>query len=213
MKNNNLIKKQIKENLLVQEQLLTYCLDDITSASEQLVACLRAKQKILVCGNGGSAGDAQHFAAELVNRYERDRPPLPAIALTTDSSALTAIANDYSYTEVFAKQILALGQSGDILLAISTSGNSVNVLAAIQAAHSKGMLVIALTGKNGGNLAAMLKEQDICLCVPSSKTARIQEAHILMIHCFCEFIDDTLYPLSSPGKVANAAAKVKSQVY
>lgn len=149
--------------------------------------------KILSCGNGGSAADAQHFSAELVNRFEKERPGLPAFALTTDSSTLTAIANDYNYNQIFSKQITALGQPGDVLLAISTSGNSANVLEAINASHEREMIIVALTGKDGGSIARLLKEQDIEIRIPSNRTARIQEVHLLVIHCLCDFIDTQLF--------------------
>jgi len=145
--------------------------------------------KILACGNGGSAADAQHFSAELLNRFEMERPPLAAVALTTDSSTLTSIANDYDYNQVFSKQIRALGQPNDLLLAISTSGNSRNVIEAVQAAHERQMGVIALTGKSGGTMAELLGPDDIHLCVPHANTARIQEVHILCLHCMCDAID------------------------
>jgi D-sedoheptulose 7-phosphate isomerase len=148
--------------------------------------------KVLACGNGGSAGDAQHFAAEFVGRFERDRPGLAAVSLVTDTSILTAIANDYSFEQIFAKQVHALGQPGDILLAISTSGNSPNVLAAMDAAHEKEMTVIALTGKGGGQMAERLFETDIHLCVPHQRTARIQEVHLLTLHCLCDGVDTLL---------------------
>ena len=164
----------------------------IADAVDRLVAALAADRKILACGNGGSAGDAQHFAAELIGRFERERPELAAIALTTDSSILTAVANDYRFEEVFAKQVRGLGQAGDVLLAISTSGNSANVISAIQAAHERGMAVVALTGKGGGRIAPMLREGDVHLCVPHERTARIQEVHLLMIHCLCDGIDSAL---------------------
>lgn len=164
----------------------------ISQAVEILLNALTNGNKILACGNGGSAADAQHFAAELVGRYERERPGLPAIALTTDSSILTAIANDYSYEQIFSKQVSALGQPGDVLLAISTSGNSGNVVAAMEAAHAREMLVIALTGKGGGKMGAMLGEFDVHLCVPHDRTARIQEVHLLTIHCLCDGIDQLL---------------------
>jgi len=154
---------------------------------------LRSEHKVLSCGNGGSAGDAQHFSSEMLNRFERERPGLPAMALTTDTSTLTSIANDYQYKEVFAKQVRALGQSGDVLLAISTSGNSANVVEAIKAAHEKGMHVIALTGKDGGDMAELLSGDDIELRVPSGSTARTQEVHLLIIHCLCDLIDRQLY--------------------
>ena len=147
---------------------------------------------MLACGNGGSAGDAQHFAAELVGRFERERPGLPAISLATDTSILTAVGNDYGYQQVFSKQVQALGQPGDVLLAISTSGNSGNVIAAIEAAHEKDMAVIALTGKGGGRIGAMLSDRDMHICVPHDRTARIQEVHLLVIHCLCDAIDVSL---------------------
>ena len=165
----------------------------IREAGEAMVQCLLAGQKILSCGNGGSAGDAQHFSAEPINRFERERPSLPAIALTTDSSILTSIANDYSYDEIFAKQIKALGQSNDTLLAISTSGNSNNIIKAISAAQEKQLKIIALTGRNGGEIANQLREEDIEIRVPSQSTARIQETHLLVIHCLCDFIDNHLF--------------------
>lgn len=150
---------------------------------------LSAGKKILACGNGGSAADAQHFAAELVGRFERERKELPAIALTTDSSIMTAIGNDYSYEVIFSKQVKALGQPGDVLIGISTSGNSGNVIEAINAAHQKGMSVIALTGKDGGKIAKILKAGDVNLCVPADRTARIQETHLLLLHCLCDGVD------------------------
>lgn len=164
----------------------------IARAAELLAACLLADGKILACGNGGSAADAQHFAAEMVGRFERERPELPAISLATDTSILTAIANDYSYEQVYAKQVRALGAAGDVLLAISTSGNSANVIAAIAAAHDRAMRVVALNGKDGGQMGAMLAADDVELRVPHERTARIQEIHLLMIHCLCDAIDNTL---------------------
>ena len=164
----------------------------IALAAELLAACLLADGKILACGNGGSAADAQHFAAEMVGRFERERPELPAISLATDTSILTAIANDYSYEQVYAKQVRALGAAGDVLLALSTSGNSANVVAAIAAAHDREMKIIAFTGKGGGQIGGMLAPGDVELCVPHDRTARIQEVHLLMIHCLCDAIDNTL---------------------
>ncbi|MDY0056104.1 MAG: phosphoheptose isomerase [Methyloversatilis sp.] len=161
----------------------------IADAVELMVESLMATGKILACGNGGSAADAQHFAAELVGRYERERPELAAIALTVDSSILTAVANDYSFEQVFAKQVRALGQPQDVLLAISTSGNSANVIAAIDAAHEREMRVVALTGRGGGRIAELLTERDIHICVPAERTARIQEVHLLTLHCLCDGID------------------------
>ena len=161
----------------------------VEAAAERMKAAIAAGGKVLIAGNGGSAADAQHFAAELVNRFEMERPPLAAIALTTDSSILTSIANDYDFTQVFSKQVRALGQPGDVLLAISTSGNSPNVIEAIHAAHEREMHVVALTGKNGGIIGELLGPGDIHLCVPADRTARIQEVHLLTLHCLCDGID------------------------
>lgn len=167
--------------------------DAITAAADAIVKSLLNGGKVLSCGNGGSAGDAQHFSSELLNRFERERPALPAVALTTDSSTLTSIANDYSYNEVFSKQVHALGQSGDILLAISTSGNSGNVIEAIHAAHDRDMLVVSLTGRDGGAMESIRGDNDIEIRVPSDVTARIQEVHLLVIHCLCDLIDHQLF--------------------
>lgn len=167
--------------------------DAITAAADAIVKSLLNGGKVLSCGNGGSAGDAQHFSSELLNRFERERPALPAVALTTDSSTLTSIANDYSYNEVFSKQVHALGQSGDILLAISTSGNSGNVIEAIHAAHDRDMLVVSLTGRDGGAMESIRDNNDIEIRVPSDVTARIQEVHLLVIHCLCDLIDHQLF--------------------
>lgn len=164
----------------------------IADAVEAMVACLVNNGKILACGNGGSAGDAQHFAAELVGRFEVERQELAAIALTTDSSILTAIANDYSFKMVFSKQVRALGQPGDVLLAISTSGNSANVIEAIRAAHDNNLRIVALTGKGGGEIGAMMRDGDVHICIPADRTARIQETHLLTIHCLCDGIDHML---------------------
>ena len=161
----------------------------ISQAIETMVACLLNNGKILACGNGGSAADAQHLAAELVNRFEVERHELAAIALTTDSSILSAIANDYSFKQVFAKQVRALGQAGDVLVAISTSGNSPNVVEAIEAAHENDLRVVALTGKGGGASGEMRGDGDVHICVPAERTARIQETHLLVIHCLCDGID------------------------
>jgi D-sedoheptulose 7-phosphate isomerase len=161
----------------------------ISAAIAAVLASVTSGGKVLACGNGGSAADAQHFAAEFVGRFERERPELGAIALTTDSSILTAVANDYSYEQIFAKQVRALGHSGDVLLAITTSGSSPNVLAAIQAAHERDMTVVALTGKGGGKMNQVLRETDVHICVPHDRTARIQEVHLLAIHCICDGVD------------------------
>jgi D-sedoheptulose 7-phosphate isomerase len=165
----------------------------IEFAAQRIVHALLNDRKVLSCGNGGSAGDAQHFSSEMLNRFERDRPGLPAIALTTDSSTLTSIANDYHFDEVFAKQLRAIGHAGDILLIYTTSGNSGNVLKAAAAAHDKDIAVIALTGKDGGALAKMLNDNDLELRVPSQSTARIQEVHLLITHCLCDLIDHQLF--------------------
>lgn len=164
----------------------------IARAATVMTECLLADGKVLACGNGGSASDAQHFAAELVGRFERERPELPALSLATDTSLLTAIANDYAFEHVFAKQVRALGAHGDVLLAISTSGNSANVVAAIDAAHDRDMRVVALTGRDGGQIGRMLAAADVNICVPHERTARIQEVHLLAIHCLCDAIDNTL---------------------
>lgn len=168
-------------------------IEPITRAAEVMVQCLLEEGKVLSCGNGGSAGDAQHFSSEMLNRFERERPALPAIALSTDTSTLTSIANDYSYEEIFAKQLRALGRQGDVLLAISTSGNSRNVLEAIKVAHQRGLKVVALTGREGGEMRGLLRAEDVEICVPSAVTARIQEVHLLVIHCLCDLIDTHLF--------------------
>ncbi|MCU0773865.1 MAG: phosphoheptose isomerase [Ideonella sp.] len=161
----------------------------IADAVHAIVGCITSGGKVMACGNGGSAADAQHFAAELVGRFERERPGLAAIALTTDTSVLTAIGNDYDYTRIFSKQVQALGQPGDVLVAISTSGNSANVLAAVEAARAKEMVVVALTGRGGGQLRERLGETDVHICVPHDRTARIQEVHLLTLHCLCDAVD------------------------
>jgi D-sedoheptulose 7-phosphate isomerase len=175
-----------------QDTMATLC-GHIEYASQKIVETLVNDKKILTCGNGGSAGDAQHFASEMVNRFERERPALPVISLTTDTLTITSIANDYHYDEVFAKQIRALGQGGDLLMVYSTSGNSANVIKAVNNAHHKNMGVIALTGKDGGTLASVLNEFDIEIRVPSQSTARIQEVHLLITHCLCDLIDHQLF--------------------
>lgn len=189
----NIIKEQIEASILTKQRALETLVPAISQAAQLCAQRLSEGNKILSCGNGGSAGDAQHFSSELLNRYSMERPPLPAIALTTDTSTLTSIANDYSYEEVFSKQIKALGNGSDLLLAISTSGNSRNVIQAIDVAHDKEMTVIALTGKDGGAMAALLRPTDIEIRVPSEITARIQEVHLLVIHCLCDLIDRQLF--------------------
>ncbi len=164
----------------------------VSRAAALITRSLLDNGKVLSCGNGGSAGDAQHFSAEMLNRFEMERPGLPAVALTTDCSTLTSIANDYSFDDIFSKQIRALGQPGDILLAISTSGNSENVSRACVAAHERGMKIVALTGRDGGDLSGILGEDDIELRVPAQNTARIQEVHLVFIHCLCDLIDREL---------------------
>ena len=164
----------------------------IAAAVGALLMCVTGGGKVMACGNGGSAADAQHFAAEFVGRFERERPELGAIALSTDSSILTAIANDYHFDQIFSKQVRALGHPGDVLLAISTSGNSRNVLAAIEAAHERDLIVVALTGKGGGKIAQVLRETDVHVCVPHERTARIQEVHLLVLHCLCDGVDSQL---------------------
>ncbi|MFD2365057.1 phosphoheptose isomerase [Pseudoduganella sp. GCM10020061] len=165
----------------------------ISQAVDIMFSALANGNKILACGNGGSAADCQHFAAELVGRFERERNPLPALALTTDTSIMTAVGNDYSYRDIFSKQVQAFGQPGDVLLAISTSGNSANVLAAAEAALEREMRVVAMTGKDGGALARMLTDLDVHINVPHSRTARIQEVHLVTIHCICDGIDVALF--------------------
>ncbi len=187
------IQKLFRDSIETKRQAMEVLIPHIDLASQVMVAALLNEGKILTCGNGGSAGDAQHFSSELLNRFERERPSLPALALTTDSSTLTSIANDYSYNEVFSKQIRALGQPGDILLAISTSGNSANVIQAIQAAHDREMTVVALTGRDGGGMASLLLPEDVEIRVPAKVTARIQEVHLLVIHCLCDQIDQQLF--------------------
>lgn len=189
------IKKSFTESIQTKISAAEALPESIDKAAKMMTKALIQGNKILSCGNGGSAGDAQHFSSELLNRYERNRPPLPAIALTTDTSTITSIANDFSYDEVFSKQIKALGQPGDILLAISTSGNSANVIQAMQTALTRDMTIVALTGKDGGEMAGLIGENDVEIRVPSSRTARIQEVHLLVIHNLCECIDHTLFPM------------------
>jgi len=189
----NRVHQLFNDSIDVKKQSLSLLTPEIVKSAQTMVNCLQQGHKILSCGNGGSAGDAQHFSAELLNRFEKERKELAAIALTTDSSTLTAIANDYTFDLIFSKQIKALGQKGDILLAISTSGNSPNIIKAIEVAHEKNMFVIALTGRNGGKMAEMLSDSDIEIRVPSQSTARIQEVHLLSIHCLCDLIDSIMF--------------------
>jgi len=183
------ISENFSESAHLKLQSMDALAKPIAAAAERMVQCLKQDGKILSCGNGGSAADAQHFSAELLNRFEKERPGLAAMALTTDSSTLTSIANDYDYDQVFSKQVRALGHAGDLLLAISTSGNSRNVLAAVEAAHESQMGVVALSGRNGGKLGEVLLPGDIHVCVPAQSTARIQEVHLLTLHCLCDAID------------------------
>ncbi len=187
------IAQHFVDSIAVKQRCVDELPPRIQDAGAAMVDSLLAGNKILCCGNGGSAGDAQHFSAELLNRFERERPGMPAIALTTDSSTITAIANDYEYGEVFAKQVFALGRQDDILLAISTSGGSDNVVRAIHAAHDRDMTVVALTGRDGGRMAAALGERDVEVRAPSNRTARIQEVHLVVIHCLCDFIDTAIF--------------------
>lgn len=189
----SLVASHFAESARLKQEAASVLSGPIARATGLMARCLRAGGKILACGNGGSAADAQHFAAELTNRFERERPPLAGLALTTDSSALTAIANDYSYDQVFEKQLRALGREGDVLLAISTSGNSASVVSAVRAARELGIATVALTGNGGGKMAALLGEGDVHVCVPHRRTMRIQEVHLLALHCLCDGIDHHLY--------------------
>jgi len=191
------IKKSFTESIQTKIAAAEALPEPIEKAAQMMIDALIRGNKILSCGNGGSAGDAQHFSSELLNRYERNRPSLPAMALTTDSSTITAIANDFSVDEIFSKQVKALGQAGDILLAISTSGNSANVINAMQAALTRDMTIVALTGKDGGEMAGFMGENDVEIRVPSWRTARIQEVHLLVIHNLCESIDNALFPVAN----------------
>jgi D-sedoheptulose 7-phosphate isomerase len=183
------ISENFSESAHLKLQAMDALAGPIAAAAGRMVQCLKNDGKILSCGNGGSAADSQHFAAEMLNRFEMERPGLAAMALTTDTSTITSIANDYDYDQVFSRQVRALGQAGDLLLAISTSGNSRNVVAAAQAAHESQMGVVALTGRNGGKLGEVLLPADIHICVPAQSTARIQEVHLLTLHCLCDAID------------------------
>lgn len=183
------IAQQFNDSAQTKMAALEFMAEPIAAAIEAMTHSLMANGKILACGNGGSAADAQHFAAELINRFEMERAPLAAVALTTDTSTLTSIANDYAYEQVFSKQVRGIGRSGDALLAISTSGNSRNVVEAMHAAHELGVRVIALTGNGGGKMGALVAADDIHICVPHKRTSRIQEVHLLVLHCLCDGID------------------------
>lgn len=193
MRINEIITQNFEESIQAKQDVTVTIKPSIKFAIEMLVNAFQNNNKLLICGNGGSAADSQHFAAEFTGRYEMERKPLPAIALTTDTSAITAISNDYSFDVVFSKQVEALGNTGDILFAISTSGNSGNVIKAIEAAHAKGMQIITLTGKDGGKMAKMLKDGDINICAHVNRTARIQEIHILVMHTICDAIDNLMF--------------------
>ena len=188
----NRILKHFDDSIQTKLQARDALAQPIAEAAQALVTCLMNDGKVLACGNGGSAADAQHFAAELINRFEIERPALAAIALTTDSSVITSISNDYDFSQIFSRQVRGLGMADDVLIAISTSGNSINVVEAIHAAHERDMRVIALTGREGGTIGELLEENDFHLCVHAESTARIQEVHLLILHCLCDLIDHLL---------------------
>ncbi|MCA1798633.1 MAG: phosphoheptose isomerase [Xanthomonadaceae bacterium] len=191
------VRKNFADSIAVKQRTMDALADPVARAALLLVEALLANGKVMSCGNGGSAADAQHFAAEMLNRFEMERPGLPAIALTTDSSTLTSIANDFDFVEVFSKQVRALAQPNDVLLAISTSGNSPNIVSAIAAAHERGICVVALTGRDGGEIGKRLGERDVELRVPEQSTARVQEVHLLLLHCLCDLIDRQLLGATS----------------
>lgn len=186
------VREHFAESIATKEASADQLAESIAAAGQLLSDALLDDGKILSCGNGGSAADSQHFSSELLNRFEMERPGLPAIALTTDSSTLTSISNDYAYEEIFSKQVRALGKASDVLLGISTSGNSENVIRAIAAAHERGMKVVALTGRDGGRMSDIFEPGDVEIRVPAMRTARIQEVHLVVIHCLCDLIDATL---------------------
>ena len=186
------ITSHFTSSIQAKEKSKSVLVESLAEAIALMASALQSKNKIMACGNGGSAADAQHFSAELLNRFERERRPLAAIALTTDTSTLTSIANDYHYNQIFSKQVMGLGQPGDVLLAISTSGNSENVITAIKVAHELNIKVVALTGKAGGAISPILSSDDAHICVPSEQTARIQEVHLLCLHCLCDGIDSII---------------------
>ncbi len=186
-----LVKEHFEQSIAVKRAAAALA-PVIAEAGTLMSDALQRGNKLLACGNGGSASDAQHFSGELLGRFERERDGLPAVALSTDTSAMTAIANDYDFNQVFAKQVTALARSGDVLLAITTSGNSANVLEAVTAAHTRGAAVVALTGRDGGKIADMLQGEDVEIRIPAERTCRIQESHILVIHCLCDIIDSLM---------------------
>lgn len=188
------VRELFDDSIRTKERARELLPEAISRAASVMIECLEAGGKVLSCGNGGSAADSQHFSSELVNRFEKDRRALPAVALTTDSSNITSIANDFEYERIFSRQVEALGNEGDVLLAISTSGNSGNVISAIQVAHERGMNVIAFTGRDGGRMATLLGDDDVELRVPAQSTARIQEVHLLLIHALCDLIDAEFAP-------------------
>lgn len=190
---NARVTQLFNDSITTKQAALKTLVPFIVSAAQLMAKALKNNHKIMSCGNGGSAADSQHFSAELLNRFERERAPLAGIALTTDTSTLTSISNDYDYNEVFSKQVRALGQAGDVLLAISTSGNSSNVMRAMQTANEKGVHIVALTGRDGGKMAPLLKSPDVEIRVPAEITARIQEVHLLCLHCLCDLIDEQLF--------------------
>jgi D-sedoheptulose 7-phosphate isomerase len=187
------LKQHFVEGIELRTRMAETLPAQIARAGEALAAAMKSGHKALACGNGGSAADSQHFAAEMVGRFERERPGLPAIALTTDTSALTAIANDYDFDRVFSKQVEALGNAGDVLLAISTSGNSKNVIEAMKAAQARNLVVIALTGRDGGAMGKLARPQDFHLNVAHPRTMRVQEVHLLVVHCLCEVVDNLIF--------------------
>ncbi len=193
MDNNDTFIARINDSFRAHDELLqisrTLLAPDIASAASKIIDALLSDKKMLICGNGGSAADAQHFSSELLNRFEKERPGLPAISLATDASTVTSIANDYNFDDIFGKQVRALGSPGDILLCISTSGNSTNIIRAVEAAHERDMACVALNGREGGDLTSCMSQNDINICVPGQSTARIQEMHIIIIHCICDLID------------------------
>lgn len=191
-----IVKEHFAESMATKRAAQDALAPAIARAARLMTESLLDEGRIFSCGNGGSAADSQHFAAELINRFEMERPGLPAIALTTDSSALTSIANDYTFDDIFAKQITALGRNNDVLLAISTSGNSENVIRAIAAAHERGLRVVVLSGRDGGRMAESLTESDVEIRVPAERTARIQEVHIVVLHCLCDLIDRAILGVS-----------------